>query len=206
VGVEAGAAVAATCGSERQHAVTRLLRHLPNLLTGLRLVSAPAIGFLILQGLDKPALGVFLFAGLSDAVDGYLAKRLAPGSRFGAYLDPAADKLLMLVCFLALMKVGATPVWLPWIVIGRDIAIVTGIGLALALAVPLRIAPLWIGKVSTAVQIAYIGWVLLTLAFGIDASLSSKTAAYLTAAVTLASWLAYGQVLLKALAPGRRTA
>lgn len=183
-----------------------LLRHLPNLLTGLRLVSAPAIGFLILQGLNSLALGVFAFAGLSDAVDGFLAKRLAPGSRFGAYLDPAADKLLMLVCLLSLAKVGATDWWLTILVIARDVAIVAGIGMAMLLALPLRVAPLQIGKISTAVQIGYIAVMLVILAFRIEAPQLALAASVLTAAVTLASWLAYAQAWLKAFALGRRTA
>lgn len=186
--------------------MTRLLRHLPNLLSGLRLLSAPAIGFLILQGLDPLALGVFAFAGLSDAVDGFLAKRLAPGSRFGVYLDPAADKLLMLVCFLALAKVGATDWWLTFLVIARDLAIVAGIGVAMVLAMPLRVAPLLIGKLSTAVQVGYIAAMLAMLAFHVDAPRLSLFASVLTAAVTLASGLSYAQVWIKALALGRRTA
>ena len=73
------------------------------------------------------ALCVFVFAGLSDALDGFLAKRFALTSRFGAWLDPAADKLLMLASYVALTMVGAVPLWLTALVIGRDVAIVAGV-------------------------------------------------------------------------------
>ena len=104
-----------------------LFKHVPNLLTGMRLVCAPALAFLLVSGADRAALGVFAFAGLSDAADGYFAKRFGLATRFGRYLDPAADKLLMLAAFVALAAMGYTPVWLAVLVIARDLAIVAGI-------------------------------------------------------------------------------
>jgi len=182
-----------------------VLRHLPNLLTLLRLLAAPLTAFLVLHGLDKAALGVFVFAGLSDAADGYLAKRLAPGSRVGAYLDPAADKLLMLASFVTLTVVQAAPLWLTAVVIGRDVAILAGLLLAHLLSLPVRIEPLPIGKVSTAVQVSYVGLMLIFLAFGIEVPQVVLTSLVVTTAVfTVASWLGYAQVLAVAL--GRKTA
>lgn len=183
-----------------------MLRHVPNLLSFLRLLAAPVTAFLIYQGIDKAAFGVFAFAGLSDAVDGYLAKRLSPGSRFGAYLDPAADKLLMLACFVALTLVGAAPLWLTAIVIGRDIAILLGLALARVMALPLQVAPLFIGKASTAVQVGYVALALAVLAFGIVAPRLMSAAAIAVATFTIASWLSYGQVLVRAIALRRKTA
>ena len=116
-----------------------LLRQAPNILSALRVVAAPIAAVLILDGIDVAALCVFVFAGLSDAADGYLAKRFALTSRFGAWLDPAADKLLMLASFVTLTMVGAVPLWLTVLVIGRDLAIVLGVGLARLLEAPLRI-------------------------------------------------------------------
>ena len=162
--------------------------------------------FFIYQGMDKAAFGVFAFAGLSDAVDGYLAKRLALGTRFGAYLDPAADKLLMLACFVTLTYVGATPLWLAAIVIGRDVAILLGLALARVMALPLEIAPLFIGKASTAVQVAYVALVLALLAFGIGAPGVLNAAAIAVATFTIASWLGYGQLLIRAIAVRRKSA
>lgn len=183
-----------------------MLRHLPNLLTSLRLLAAPLTAFLLFQGLDKAALGVFAFAGASDAIDGYLAKRLAPGSRFGAYLDPAADKFLMLACFVTLTVIGITPLWLTILVIARDVAIVLGLLLALAMALPVQIAPLLIGKASTAVQVAYVALALVMLAFGIHIPRILAVTGFAVAIFTVASWLGYSHVLLRAFLMRRRTA
>lgn len=191
---------------ERRDAVTPLLRHLPNLLTALRLCAAPFTAALILRANYSAALGFFAFAGLSDALDGYLARRLSPGSRFGVYLDPAADKLLMLASFVTLTMVGAVPLWLTALVIGRDIAIVGGAAIAWLLALPLKIEPLQIGKISTVVQVGYIGLVLLLRAAEIEAPRLVLSGAIIAGAVTAASWAAYGQLLLRAVALGRRTA
>jgi cardiolipin synthase len=183
-----------------------LLRHLPNFLTALRLCAAPLTAFLILRGDDGAALMVFALAGLSDAVDGYLARRLSPGSRFGAYLDPAADKLLMLASFVTLSAIGMSPLWLTVLVIARDLAIVMGLVLARLLALPLAVAPLTIGKASTVVQVGYVALLLILLAFDADQPVLVQAGAIATGVVTLASWLAYGQLLLRAFALRRRTA
>ncbi|HWA88664.1 MAG TPA: CDP-alcohol phosphatidyltransferase family protein [Rhizomicrobium sp.] len=186
--------------------MTPLLRHLPNLLTALRLCAAPLTAMFILHGQDAAALGVFAFAGLSDALDGYLARRLAPDSRFGVFLDPAADKLLMLASFVTLTMVGAVPLWLTAIVIARDLAIVLGVGLAWLLGLPLHVEPLTIGKISTVVQVCFIGLVLLLRSFDLELPSVVLAGAIAAGAVTVASWLAYGQVWLRAFALGRRTA
>jgi cardiolipin synthase len=184
--------------------VSGLFRHIPNILTGMRLLCAPALAFLVASGSDRAALGVFAFAGLSDAADGYLAKRFGFATRFGRFLDPAADKVLMLTAFLALTATGFAPVWLAVLVIARDVAIVAGIVLAQILGLPLKVEPLLIGKLSTAIQVCYIGFSLLQLAFGFHWDGFSRAAAGITAAVTVASWLAYGGVLLGALAARSR--
>jgi cardiolipin synthase len=186
--------------------VTSLLRHLPNFLTALRLFAAPLTAYLILHDRDTAALCVFAFAGLSDVLDGYLARRFSPGSQFGIYLDPAADKVLMLASFVTLTMIGAVPFWMTALVIGRDIAIVIGVTLAWMFSLPVQVAPLNVGKASTVVQVAFIGLVLLLLALGIDQPNVVFAATIATAAVTIASWLAYGQLLFRALALGRRTA
>ena len=186
--------------------MTNLLRHLPNFLTAIRLCAAPLTAWLILKGMDTAALGVFAFAGLSDALDGYLARRFAITTRFGAYLDPAADKLLMLASFVTLTMIRAVPLWLTALVIARDIAIVIGVAIARLFSLPLRMEPLYIGKVSTVIQVGYIGLVLLLLALDADEPGLVLGGTVATASVTVASWLAYGQLLLRAVAVGRRPA
>jgi cardiolipin synthase len=186
--------------------VSRFLRNIPNLLTGLRLACAPALAALLLFGHERAGLAVFVFAGLTDAADGWLAKRFRLATRFGRYLDPAADKLLMLTAFLALTAMGATPIWLTAVVIGRDFVIVSAILLAKLLELPLRVAPLPIGKLCTAAQVGYIALVLVILAFDLDWPEIAAFAGVAAGAITIASWLAYAQLWFRAAARGRRAA
>lgn len=186
--------------------MTPLLKQLPNFLTALRLCAAPLTALFILHGQDWGALGVFAFAGLSDALDGYLARRLGSDSRFGLFLDPAADKLLMLASFVTLTVIGAVPLWLTAVVILRDVAIVGCVGAAWLFAIPVRIEPLSIGKICTAVQVCFVGAVLLLRALDIAQPSAVLAGAIATGAVTIASWLAYGQLWFRALMLGRRTA
>ena len=137
-----------------------MMRHLPNLLSALRLMAGAAGGLgWYCSDHDTAALAVFAAAGLERSA-GRLPSRgvWVSRSRFGAWLDPAADKLLMLFCFCrpAAARRGAA-------LAGgagagaRCSASRLGVGLAWALSLPLRIAPLVIGKATTAVQIGYIG-------------------------------------------------
>lgn len=182
------------------------LRNVPNMLTGLRLAAAPTLVALLMRGLDSAALAVFVFAGLSDAADGYLAKRFNMMTRFGRYLDPVADKLLMLASFLTLTALGVTPLWLTALVILRDVCIVIGIALAHRWALPVRVTPSFLGKVSTAVQVIYVGLMLLVLTFAIHLSWLTGFAAFATAMFTLASGLGYAQIWFRAAMHRRRPA
>jgi cardiolipin synthase len=183
-----------------------MLRYLPNLLSGFRLLAAPLTAWAILAEHDSAALAVFAGAGLSDIADGFIARTFRFTSRFGAWLDPIADKLLMLLCFLALYEVGAAPVWLVALVIARDLTIAAGALLAKALRLPLRIRPLLVGKVATGIEVAYVGMRLFLLAIDRDAPLLLRDAAYLVAAFVVLSGLAYLTVFLRALLAGRREA
>jgi cardiolipin synthase len=183
-----------------------MIRQLPNTLTTLRLLSAPLLAAFLLYGHQTYAFVVFAFAGLTDAADGFVAKRFGLMTRVGRYLDPAADKFLMLVAFLALTRINQIPLLLTLIVIGRDVGIVLGIVVARLLALPLRIEPLPIGKFCTAVQVAYVALVLLFLALRIEAPRTLEAAAIFAAGFTIASWLAYAVLWLKAFAARYRRA
>jgi len=175
-----------------------VLRQTPNILSALRLVAAPVVAWLILHGVVFPALCVFILAGLSDAADGFLAKKFALASRFGAWLDPAADKLLMLASFLSLTYVGAVPLWLTGLVIGRDIVIVAGVLLARVLGLPLEVKPLMVGKVSTVVQVLYIVLVLLLLTLHAPPPAIELGGKAVVALLTVLSLLAYSRVWIAA--------
>jgi len=181
-------------------------RHLPNLLSLLRLVAAPFAAWAILAGHDTLALIVFVAAGLSDGLDGFIARHWQAMSRFGAWLDPAADKLLMLATYVALLGVAAAPWWLVALVIGRDLAIASVWLVARLFALPPAFRPLGIGKLSTLLQIAYAGLVLLFLAFDLSAPPLLSAAALLTALLTLLSGGAYLWLFLRGLFARHRTA
>jgi cardiolipin synthase len=183
-----------------------MTRHLPNLLSALRLALAPFAGWAILSDHDMAALAVFAVAGLSDFLDGAIARRFGLTSLFGAWLDPIADKLLMLFCLLALLRIGAVPFWLVAMVLGRDLLVAGGLALAWALSLPLRMAPLAIGKGATVVEIGYVGGALLLLAFDWDSPrLMLAGAAAVCVFVTLSA-MAYGHIFLRALILGQRIA
>lgn len=183
-----------------------MLRYLPNLLSALRLLAAPVAAWAIVGDHDTLALSMFAFAGISDMADGFAARRWGFTSRFGAWLDPIADKLLMLFCFIALLRVGAVALSLVVVVIARDALIGAGALLARALSLPLGAAPLMIGKASTAIQIGYVGIILLLLAFDQQWPGLVRAGGYTVAIFAVLSFLAYSQLFLHALRCGRRTA
>jgi cardiolipin synthase (CMP-forming) len=182
-----------------------LLRHLPNVLTTLRLAAAPATAGLLAQGHFNAAFGLFAAAGLSDAADGFLAKRFGLSTRLGRFLDPVADKTLMLAVFVTLAFLDDVPMWLAAIVILRDLLIITGLAVAVASRAPIAIKPLMAGKICTATQVIYVGLHLCALAFGFSILSIYPADAYLTAGVVLASVVAYFSVWLNAMqALGRK--
>jgi len=171
-----------------------LLRHLPNLITTLRLAAAPTTAGLLAAGHFNAAFGLFAFAGLSDAADGFLAKRFNLSSRLGRLLDPAADKALMLAAFVTLAILDDVPAWLAVTVIARDLLILLGLAAAFALRAPIAVQPLILGKVCTALQVLYIGWHLAALA-----EATAPADAYIVAAFAWMSGFAYLAVWLKSM-------
>ena len=131
-----------------------MVRFLPNLISLARLLSVPFILRLIHQREYEWALACCLAAGLSDALDGYLARRLHAQSRLGAYLDPVGDKCLLSGIFLVLGLDGVIPWWLTALVFARDAMILAFVGYAMAFTRIRNFAPTVWGKVSTAIQIA----------------------------------------------------
>lgn len=138
-----------------------VLHQLPNLLTGLRLLLVPPVAALILRESYGTALLLFAVAGASDALDGYLARRLACTSRLGALLDPLADKLLLVANYVCLSLVAILPWWLTLVVLLRDLLIVSGAAAYRLLVAPLEIRPTLLGKLSTFLQVCLIIEVLL---------------------------------------------
>lgn len=137
------------------------MHHLPNLLTLLRFLLVPPVAWLILAEAYDSALLLFVLAGASDALDGFLARRFAWTSRLGALLDPLADKLLLVVSCLCLSWVGLIPGWLALVVLARDMLIVAGAVCYRWRVGSLTISPSRLGKLSTFLQTALVSVALL---------------------------------------------
>jgi len=133
---------------------------IPNLITIARIFAVPLIVYLVISDLYMEAALLFVVAGISDAVDGFIAKRFNAASDLGAYLDPIADKALLVSIFLALGFKGALPVWLIIAAVSRDIVIVGGVILSWMLSRPIPMRPSMVSKVNTVAQIVLIALVL----------------------------------------------
>jgi len=160
---------------------------LPNLVTIARILLVPMAVWLVIDGQMHLALLVFIVAGVSDAVDGWLAKRYDMKTELGAHLDPLADKLLLIALFVTLAIMEHVPAWLAILVVSRDVLIVGGVVLAWLLGRPMKMHPHPVSKANTAVQIVYIGLALLFAAAGWKMFWLQWLGAPLVAAFTIAS-------------------
>jgi cardiolipin synthase (CMP-forming) len=127
--------------------------NIPNLLSLSRLFLAPVAVWAIVSANYSLALLIFFIAGVTDGLDGWLARRLGKITRFGAYIDPIADKALLSAVFVALGIAGLAPWWVVWLVFGRDLLILCMAGAGLLLTRERNFPPSLWGKISTAVQI-----------------------------------------------------
>jgi len=145
----------------------------------------------IMTGWMLAAFLLFLAAGVSDAIDGYLAKRFGMTSELGAYLDPLADKALIVSIYVTLGVSGEIPVWLVILVVSRDIMIVGAVLLAWLVDKPLPMKPLLVSKLNTAAQIVFAGLVLATLGLRFEARWVVAAAMAVVTLLTLVSIAAY---------------
>lgn len=167
-------------------------RHLPNALTGLRMLLVAPLAWLILQHHYDVALVVAAVAGLSDALDGFFAKHFGWQSWLGGILDPIADKLMLIACFLCLGMVGAHPQWLTWVVVGRDVVIVAGAVAYHNLIGRISAQPTLFSKFTTCIQITYVLAQLIDLSSGLRLPhIVLQTLIWVTAVCTVASGLQY---------------
>jgi cardiolipin synthase (CMP-forming) len=139
---------------------------IPNIITILRFLLVPGVVFALLTGNMGWALAGFLVAGISDGIDGFIARQFNQRSELGAYLDPMADKLLLVSVFLVLGYMEELPLWLVIAAVSRDAMIVTGVLLSSVMSNPVAMKPLFVSKANTAIQIALAAVVLAELAFG----------------------------------------
>lgn len=138
---------------------------LPNFLTLLRIVAIPVFLVMLANGNNGAAFMLFLAAGVTDAVDGALARLTDSRSDLGAVLDPMADKLLLLSSFVVLAFLGAIPPWLTVLVVLRDVIVVLGYGAVFVVDHEwMEVAPSRVGKLSTFFQLFTVGFALMSVA------------------------------------------
>jgi cardiolipin synthase len=167
-----------------------VLLTVPNAISFARLCAVPLAIWLVLDRRFAPATGIFAAAGISDAIDGWLARREG-GTVLGAALDPLADKSLMVGMYVTLAAIGVLPTWLAILVVFRDILIVGGILLLWVTGHTLVMDPLPISKVNTGVQIGLVGLVLALAALHMEVWALRWGMIGLTAITTFWSGAAY---------------
>jgi cardiolipin synthase (CMP-forming) len=164
---------------------------LPNLISLGRLLLVPLAIWLIVGGHYGAAFWVFIVAGVSDALDGFIAKHFDRRTRFGALLDPAADKALLVSVYVTLGLAHQLWTSVVILVVFRDVLIVGGFLLIQAFAVPKQYDPLYISKINTGLQIALIAFVLARLGLGADAGGIDNVLSFAVVATTVLSGLSY---------------
>jgi cardiolipin synthase (CMP-forming) len=167
------------------------MMNIPNILTLARLCAVPLVIVAIVQGSYLWAFFLFAAAGITDALDGYIAKRFDMRSELGAILDPLADKALLVSIFIALAVERAIPIWLTVLVVSRDIMIIGAVLIAWLSGKTLKIAPSMVSKANTAAQIAFAAFVLAGLAFSFGSPGLVDALSIAVAALTVASIAAY---------------
>jgi cardiolipin synthase len=167
-----------------------MIKHVPNALTILRLLSVPLTVWLMVQGGYKPAFWLFVAAGITDAVDGAVARLFDAKSKLGQWLDPLADKVLLVAIYITLAAGGQIPLWLVVLVVLRDVLIVL-YAVVYVLAGSFSGSPLFISKINTAAQLLLAALVLASLGPGWGGPVLVEIFTYVVAATTVASGAAY---------------
>lgn len=178
-------------GSHPGRGVSASLVTLPNIVTFGRLCIVPLAFWAVVERRLDYAFILFVLAGLSDAVDGWLARRQGGGNVVGAVLDPVADKALLVTMYVTLAAVNVLPDWIAILVVFRDLVIIGGILVLRVLGHAVPIRPLAISKLNTALQIILVGLALGMHGFGLQTPVLLMATVWLVAASTLVSGAAY---------------
>jgi cardiolipin synthase len=170
--------------------------NIPNTITLGRLLAVPVTIWLILNNLNLAAFWLFVAAGVSDAIDGYLAKRWDQVTEFGKYLDPLADKALLVSIYITLGVQGHLESWLVIMVVFRDVMIVGAVILYQTMVRRLEMNPLIISKVNTLAQIVLAALVLGSRGFDVDTGLFFELMIGIVTMTTVISGLSYLGVVM----------
>ena len=162
-----------------------------NMITILRFLLVPVVVLALLQSRMDWALAGFLIAGISDGVDGFVARQFDQRSELGAYLDPMADKILLVSVFVVLGYMEELPLWLVVAAVSRDALIVGAVLLSTIMGNPVAMKPLYVSKANTAIQIVLAATVLAELAFDTSFGPVRQILILLSGVLTVASAGAY---------------
>ena len=178
--------------AERPHSFTVLT--IPNAISFARLCAVPLAFWLVIDHMLAGAFILFVLAGASDAVDGWLARRNGGGNTIGAILDPVADKALLVTMYVTLAAIDQMPDWLAILVVFRDLVIVGGFVILVLIGHSPGVRPLFVSKVNTALQIILVALTLFLSGFGLAQPAvihAMDVLTWVVAATTLASGAAY---------------
>jgi len=174
---------------------------IPNLITALRIILAPVFVIYLINDRLSAALVVFGFCMISDGIDGMVARLFNQKTRLGAYLDPLADKTLLVTAFVLLAVRGYLPSWLTVTAIARDVMILLGVLVFHLNRMELKIRPSVVSKINTCFQFTTLSMVLLKGCV-VFPSFVYEALYYITAALTVGSGLHYMQYGLRAMGEG----
>jgi cardiolipin synthase len=167
--------------------IGNILGNIPNFITLARMLMTPVAVMMIISQRFLPAFLILILAGVSDGVDGFIAKKFDLRTELGAYLDPLADKALLISIYVSLAIYANLPAWIAITVVSRDVMILVAVLVSWLLDKPVEIRPVWVSKLNTVAQIALAGVALGIRAFGLDQQLLLTSLEVLVAATTLAS-------------------
>jgi len=190
-----------TVNQQGRPRLPKLTVNIPNLLTVLRILVTPLFVICLIRDLHGYALLVFVFAGVSDGLDGLIARMFNQRSELGAVLDPIADKLLLTAAYISLGILKDIPGWLAVVVISRDVLILTGIAVLTFADISFDIRPSLISKWTTVFQILTIAVTLLEMEFA-GAETVTLALGWVTAGMTVISGLHYTYLGLNILQTG----
>jgi cardiolipin synthase (CMP-forming) len=176
--------------------------NLPNTISLVRILLVPLVVWLIISGSFMWAFVGFLAAGVSDGVDGFLARQFNQRTDLGAYLDPIADKALLVSIYISLGLLMILPSWLVILVVSRDMLIVGAVILSWVIGRPMAMQPSWVSKFNTAGQIVLAVAVLGSQAFGINLGFTMPAGYVIVALLTFVSGALYMQTWVRHIAAG----
>jgi len=164
--------------------------NLPNLITVFRILLIPVLVILLLYGHFSGALGVFALAAVTDSLDGLIARLTNQQTRLGTYLDPMADKLLLISAFITLSLLQMIPAWITIVLVSRDLILIFGTMMMHMIHGRFEITPSWLGKCTTATQLFYVLAVLVFMTMNRDSPVLQPVL-LLTVLLTIVSGLHY---------------